>query len=297
MNKTPLWKQDKQGNLVFPRRSGLIQDAYAVESFWERPCVSLFVLALCGIADFMVFSQLFALILYEHEWLQRLSVVGCLIAFDFGPVYLGMARRRSTQGLRADKLGCALLVAAFLGVALFNCYLRIMLRDQLVPSNSAAEFSLFSVMNPGSSPAALPYAVFSSVLPVATSIVSFFVSLSSCNPLKVRLKRLRRQQIELEDAICQVDAILAEYKQTSDLKTRLQKEDDAMYAAALAAVKEQGFYLADYVRERLKEHLGDPAALNELSKDHRSSLETLCRPTIAEVPVGNADTIQIKEAV
>ena len=297
MSKSSLWKQDKQGNLVFPQRSGQIQEAYAVESFWERSAVSVFVLVLCAVLDSVVFLQLFSLILYDHVWLQRLSTIGCLIAFDFGPIYLGISRRRSTQGLKVDKLGCALLTAAFLGVAFFNCYLRIMLKDQLVPVDSTAESSVFSSMSGGSNPAALPYAIFSGILPLATSIVSFYVSLSSCNPLKSRLKRLRKQQVELEDAICQLDAVLAEYKQSSELAQRLRTEDDMLYVSALTTAKEQAFYLADYVRERIKEHLGDAAALNALSGDFRADLEAYCRPSIVEVPVSNTDAIHVKEVV
>ncbi|MBO4676588.1 MAG: hypothetical protein J5633_03470 [Oscillospiraceae bacterium] len=282
-----IYKLNKQGSLVFPLRNDLLQDAYKVESFWERPAVSLFVLILCSTLDYVVFAQTFSIILYDKVLLQRLSVIGCLIGFDLGPVYLGLSRRKATQGLRVDKLGCALLVTAFLTMVAFNTYLRVVLKDQLVPASSAAAFSVFNTGAAESNPAALPYAIFSSILPVATSIVSFYVSLVSSNPLKSRLMRLRKEQIELEDAISQLEAILEEYAHAPELEARLLNEDKAMYLNALAMAKEQGFYLCDYVRERLKEHLGDATAMNLLSSDVRGKLEALCQPpkVNAGVPV------------
>ena len=61
--------------------------------------------------------------------------------------------------------------------------------------------------------------------------------------------------------------------------------------------KEQGIYLAEYVRERIKEHLGDTAALNGLSGDHRARLEALCRPSPGEAAEEPADGVYIKEVV
>ena len=60
-----IYKLTKQGSLVFPLRNDLLQDAYKVESFWERPAVSLFVLILCSTLDYVVFAQTFSIILYD----------------------------------------------------------------------------------------------------------------------------------------------------------------------------------------------------------------------------------------
>ena len=53
---------------------------------------------------------------------------------------------------------------------------------------------------------------------------------------------------------------------------RLLKEDDQKYGNMLAMIRERTLLYCDYVRERLKEHLGDPASSNELSRDNREHL-------------------------
>ena len=277
MRKNNLWTTDVQGNLVFPLREKQLQDTYSTETVWEKPIFSLIALILCAALDFVVFTQLFSTLLYDKVWIQRFSVLGSMIAFDLGPVYLGILVKKRSQGLRVNPWVIVGYLTAFTVVFAFNTWLRVMVKDILIPSDSVASFSIFSSVNEASegNPAALPYAVFSSMLPFATSLVSFGISFAASNPLRSKLKLLHTQQIELEDAIGQIEAILTEYWEDPDLKGRLSKEDELMYANMVAMTQEYGFMYADYVRERIKEHLGDAASTNELSKDCRSRLAEL----------------------
>ncbi len=274
-NKKSLWKMDKQGNLVFPTRGDQLKDTYAVDSSWERPVAALVVMVFCAVLDFIVFKQLFAAILYDQILIQWFSVVGCLIAFDLGPIYLGILMKKNRQGLRIDWVTAGGLILAFLLVFAGNIWLRITVKDILVPNNSASTFSIFGTGENESARAALPYAVFSSMLPLATSIVSYGASYISANPLLERIKRLHYQQVELEDRIVQTEAVLKEYEEDPSLYDRLIEEDDKMFESASIRANELGYLYVDYVRERIKEHLGDPAATNELSKDVRDRLESL----------------------
>lgn len=276
MAKKCLWSVDAQGGLTFPLRSRQLHDIYAADSGWERPVSAIVVMVICGILDFVVFKQLFAAILYDQVLVQWLSVVGCLVAFDLAPIYLGILAKKHSQGMRISLFAVALLTLSFLIVLAGNVWLRITVKDILVPPDSAADFSLFGSQETASesSPAALPYALFSSALPLATSIVSFIISYMSSDPLREKVRALHARQIELEDAEGQLEAILVEYEADPDLQARLTEADDAQYATALASADEKCFQYADYVRQRIKEHMGDAAATNVLSKDCR---EQLCR--------------------
>lgn len=274
--KEALWTLDQQGGLRFPLRERQIDSAYKPDSMWERPIAGIIVMLVCGTLDFVVFKQLFAAILYDQLLIQWLSVIGCLVAFDLAPVYLGVLLKKNSQGIRINMFAVIALSLSFIIVLIGNVWLRVTVKDILVPSDSAAAFSIFSASDSGgSNAAALPYAIFSSALPLATSVVSFIVSYMSTNPLMDRLKRLRARQVELENAIGQVEALLTEYDEDADLRSRLESEDEVMFNSAAAITYELGFLCADYVRERIKEHLGDAPAANELSKDCRDRLVTL----------------------
>ena len=244
--KESLWKMDAQGGLVFPLRDRLLRNAYAPDSGWERPAAAILVMLVCAVLDFVVFKQLFAAILYDQLLIQWLSVVGCLVAFDLAPVYAGILWKKSRQGLKSDVFSLAALLGAFLLVLAGSVWLRITVKDVLVPPGTAAAFSIFGQSGTqGSDPAALPYAVFSGALPLATSAVSFIVSCMSSDPLGAGLKALRSRQVQLEAAIGQLRALLAEFDAEQDLQARLAREDEEAFRQTAVTIRELGFTCAD----------------------------------------------------
>ena len=269
-----LWEIDSQGNLNFTTRSGRIENAMESNSMWEKNGVIVAVLILCAVMDAFVFKQLFGVILYDHPLIQFLSIIGCLIAFDLGPIYLGNEMKKEYQGLRSSKLVQIGLIAIFVMVFIGNLWLRIMVKDILVPSNAIVEESVFKNMedNNGPNMLALGYAIFSGLLPLATSIVSGAISFIAANPLLIKIKKVRKQKVDMEDDLVSLNAILAEYDSDSNLKERLMDEDKRMLKQKVAHVMELGLWYADYVRERLKEHGGDAAGTNELSKNMHDML-------------------------
>lgn len=269
--QSELWRINAQGGLEFGLRRSLAKQR--PDSAWEHPAAALAVMCLCATLDFVMFKQLFGSFLHENPLIQYFSIIGCIVGMDLAPIYLGILLRKRDQGYNVSKLLMALLLAAF-GVALLaNVLLRIHMRDlALPPETSATEFSFGAVVEETSNPGALPYAIFAGALPIVTSLVSFGISYMTSNPLKERLCNLQKEQTAREDAIGQLEALLMEYEEDPDFTVRLVQEDDEQYESALNATRNIGVMYCNYVRERIKEHLGDPSAVNELSKDHRKPL-------------------------
>ena len=275
-----LWQLDREGNLHFPIRSEQLPEHYRADSGWESPSAAIVVMLVCGLLDFVVFKQLFATMLYDYVLIQWLSIIGCLVAFDLAPIYMGILVRKKAQGYRTGTFVIALLLFAFLMVLAGNVALRIIQRNVLVPDLSSFSSSVLGPVENTSqeNEVAYPYAIFSSMLPLATSIVSFAVSYISSDPLKARLRLLHREHIELEDAIGMLDSVLLEYEIDPDLKGRLLADDDYAYFKKLQMARERGLQYCDYVRERLKEHLGEASSTNELSKDIHGKLLAHAQP-------------------
>lgn len=277
MRKNNLWSVNEQGGLEFSLRKQLAEKEYKAESTWEHPAAALIVMLVCATLDFVMFKQLFASFLYDHVLIQWFSIIGCLIGFDLAPIYLGILVRKRNQGYRVDPLLLGLLILAFALAITGNIWLRIVMKDLVLPAASSTGTSLFGAVTEEetSNPGALPYAIFSAALPIVTSLVSFGISYITSNPLKEKLKVLHTAQVELEDSIGQLEAILIEYEEDPDLTGRLTAEDDEQYETFLGMTREKAVTYCDYVRERIKEHLGDPASSNELSKDSRQKLVAL----------------------
>ncbi len=287
MKKRELWEIDNQGNLNFATRIGKTERAIDARSGWEKPKVVIGVMVVCAVLDFVVFKQLFGAILYDNLLIQYLSVIGCLVAFDLGPIYLGMELKKEYQGLRSSRFLQILLIAIFVMVFLGNIWLRIKVKDILVPSSSMVSGSIFQSSNTeqADNNIALCYAIFSGLLPLATSIVSGTISFISANPLLLRLKGVRSQKVEMENDLVSLNAILAEYESDSEFKARLMDEDYRMLQQKVMYVMELGLWYADYVRERIKEHGGDAAGTNELSKNMHDMILRLHLPSVEEKPV------------
>ena len=274
MKKNKLYCIDRQGNLSFALRADLARRFGRSDSGWESPVVSILIMAACGILDFTMFHQLFSSFLYDSLAVRTLSIIGMLIGFDLAPIYLGIVLKKRKQGLNAGMVTEIVMIVAFAMAFIANIALRIAVRKLILPdilfSNTFDDGTAISTALHVNFP--MVYALFASALPVVTSFVSFGVSYQSANPLRARVQRLKEEQIRTEDAIAQIEAVLMEYEADSDYLNRLLEEDEQKYRNMLEIIQERTLLYCDYVRERLKEHLGDPTSNNELSKDNRGQL-------------------------
>lgn len=273
-----LWTIDQQGQLHFPMRGKLASGTAASSTAWEHPAALFVVLMLCAALDFIMFKQLFAAILYDSVWIQRFSILGLLICFDLAPIYLGLFLKKRKQGYRVENWILFGLAAAFLAAFIGNVLLRISMRDAVLPDLTQTSTSVMGEVQSGTaagSNRAMAYALFAAFLPFGTSLVSFGISYLTANPLGKDLRRLRREEVQAQEALDQIDATIAEYDASADHLILLQQEEDERYRATKAAIADQMMQHCDYVRERIKEHLAEPAALNELSKPRREALMML----------------------
>lgn len=274
MRKNKLYCIDRQGNLNFTLRKELVRRFGRSDSIWENPVVSVLTMVVCGILDFTMFHQIFASFLYDSLAVRMLSIIGMLIGFDLSPIFLGIVLKKRKQGINAGRVTEVVMIIAFVIAFIANISLRIAVRKLILPdilfSNTFDDGTAIGPALHVNFP--MVYALFASALPVVTSFVSFGVSYQSANPLRARAQKLKEEQIRTEDAIAQIEAVLMEYEADSDYLNRLLEEDEQKYRNMLEIIQERTLLYCDYVRERLKEHLGDPTSSNELSKDNRGHL-------------------------
>ena len=269
-----IYKIGKQGELRYNLRVKLAQNRGKAEQLLLKSAVSIILMLICMVIDFFNLSQIFNAFLYDAIVMQRLLTITAIIGIDCSVIYLGIVLKKKEQGFRVGKYTAGSLVAAFIVTFIANISLRIATKDLVLPDWSVATTSIFGEVGKSdtSSNLSLVYALFAGVMPLITSLVSFAVSYICYDPLKERVNKLEKEQVALEEEIGELESILKEYDSDEDFLERLIEDDDRKYQDVYDVIQEEGMYYCSYVRERLKEHLGNPTSNNALSRDNRGEL-------------------------
>lgn len=271
MNKirSSLWKINRTGNLVFPDDERNLKCRFSPKSRFESETAVFIIMIVCCVLDVVMFTQLFNHLIFDSAVVRYGAVIGMLMPFDLAPIYFGMKLREKHQGYKVHNWMLVGLLAAFLAGIILYFWLRITLRDSALPMSTQKTLSFSSTpAEPASNPYAWIFAIFTGVMPLLTSMVSLWVSYSVSDPLKKELHALEKQRLHLEREYNQINSVLREYESDLTIHDRLLKEDEVKYSVVCNQVDRLASFYADYVRERIKEHLGEPAATNELSKTH-----------------------------
>lgn len=264
---------------------------------FDNSFIPYIIMFICATVDAITFYSLFSRISYDNPVALVIQIIGFLFGFDVVPIFLGIHYRRLKQGLTKDKIIVFLGLTVFCLVIATNIALRITTIDMMSPSSVSTPTSFISstskvsASNSGSDFAvAISLTIFGMIIPIVTSLGSFFISYMTYNPLNIKKKRLAEMITETEDEIRRYDAVIDDFDAESDFSERIIEEDKASYNVLLAIYKSKAFDYYNYTRERLKEHLADPATNSQLSQDKCQELMKILDKDIAAIK-GQINTI------
>lgn len=266
---------DRNGEFVYNGLNSHTGKQYKADTPMDKSFVPYLIMLLCGAIDAACFINLFKLISYDSPFLLAIQVAGFLFAFDVVPLYLGIQFRRIKQGISKDKfiMWMALIVCTM--ACVLNIVLRLMTMDQMAPDLSSATNSFIGGVSQGTQdsetagvdPTALGLALVGIVIPFVTSLGSFFISYLTYNPLVVRKRNQEELIAEKKDEIRRLDAILFEYDADTEFAEHLIQDDTGKFEEMKKMQRALVLSYCDYVRQRLKEHLANPTAVNALSEE------------------------------
>lgn len=263
---------DLNGEFVYHGLNSHISKKYRADTPLDKSFVPYLIMVFCAIVDASVFISLFKMISYDSPFMLGVQVAGCLFAFDVVPLYLGIQLRRIKQGISKDRFIMWLALVVCVLACVMNVVLRLMTVEQMSPDLSSATTSYFGTVAQESQTTsidatAVALTIFGIILPVLTSVGSFFISYLTYNPLKVR-KRLEEEMLaEKKDEIRRLDAILTEYDADTEFAEHLVQDDEGKFEEMKKMQRAMVISYCDYVRQRLKEHLATPTAINALSEE------------------------------
>lgn len=286
---SPLLTRDSRGEFVYHDLNSHIGKRYKPDTPLDKSFVPYLIMVFCAVVDASVFISLFKMISYDDPFMLGIQVAGFLFGFDVVPLYIGIQLRRLKQGLSRDWfiLWLALLVCAL--ACSMNIALRLTTVDLMNPDLSAASTSYFgtvteTVAEKAADPTAIALTVFGIGLPMLTSIGSFFISYLTYNPLKVRKRALEELIGEKNDELRRLDDVIDEYEapekveEYRKLAELYRQEDEGKFEETKKYHRAKVVNYCEYVRQKLKEHLGKPTPINALSaEDGAAILERLDR--------------------
>lgn len=267
-----IFSRGRNGEFIYNGLNAHTSKKYKADTPLDKSFVPYLIMAFCAVVDASVFINLFKMISYDSPFMLGIEVAGFLFAFDVVPLYLGIQLRRLKQGISKDRFILWLALAVCVLACVMNVFLRITTIEQMSPDLSSASTSYFGAVAEETTssdidPTAIALTVFGIGLPFLTSCGSFFISYLTYNPLKVKKRIAEEMLTDKTDEIRRIDAYISEYDADIDFAKNLRKDDEGKFIEMKKLQKALVLSYADYVRQRLKEHLGDPAATNALSEE------------------------------
>ena len=264
-----LFNRANNGEFIVKENGKYIKKKYKPDTVFDKSFVPYLIMFLCAAIDLTFFLDLFKWISYENMFMIAMEVAGMVFAFDVVPIYCGIQFRRVKQGINKDKFLIWIAMAVFVIACATNIALRIISVKVISADTSAATFFGTSVTDTVTevSPATVAVTVFACVVPLLTSIGSFFISYMCYSPLKVRKKNLEELLSSKEDDIRRFNAYLDEYDADSEHAEHLKDDDYKKYAEMKKLQRAKVITYCTYVRQKLQEHLGDPTSINVLSEE------------------------------
>ncbi len=201
-----------------------------------------------------------------------LMTVGCALTLDIPPMFCAYALTMYKQGMLPKSKAKVITIGTIAVVSLVICgyfAFRIVTKDLIFDgassggiTNAVAQGNESTTQNSNSN---LFPAIYSGILPLATSITSFIVTYLTASPLKDRLHKLRKAKITTEANIADLNMAIAEAEDINSYSDYLIAREDDLYAHFLDELEAQKIVLKQIARVVIMEKLSNPDAVSELA--------------------------------
>ena len=280
MKNNNLWNVGNGGEIL---RNDLHTDTkkkYKPDLALDKSIIPYLVMGLCATIDLVFFISLAKVISYDSPFLATIEVAAFMFAFDVVPIYLGFQYKRVKMKMTNDKRILIAAVVVFVLGVILNIALRALTITELSPSLSLDTTSMYGRIAEDTGGASISNmdianAMLGMVCPIITSLGSFYISYISYNPWKIKMRSLEERISEKKDALRRYEAVLHEAKADENFEENIHADDERKYEEMKKYQKARVLGFCDYVRQRLKEHIGDPTSNNILSEE--ACIELLAR--------------------
>lgn len=277
MSTNNIWSLNNKGEIVNECLQRNNKKRYKPDTPFDNSFVPYLIMIFCAMVDGLVFYSLFSKISYDSPMMLMAQIIGLLLGYDVAPIFMGIQYRRLRQGLTKDKF-TLIMALVVCGIAIsINIALRIVTIDlngvsTISTVTSYVGASTQEVTDTGLAPSIIASTIFGIGVPIVTSLTSLLVSFMTYNPLDIKKRRLVEMLEDTRDEVRRLDAIIEDYDLEQDFAEQVEIEDKEKYRQMQKMHKAMVIGYCDYVRERLKEQLGNPSSNNVLSAETYETL-------------------------
>ena len=277
MSTNNIWSLNNKGEIVNECLQRNNKKLYKPDTPFDNSFVPYLIMIFCAMVDGLVFYSLFSKISYDSPMMLMAQIIGLLLGYDVAPIFMGIQYRRLRQGLTKDKF-TLIMALVVCGIAIsINIALRIVTIDlngvsTISTVTSYVGASTQEVTDTGLAPSIIASTIFGIGVPIVTSLMSLLVSFMTYNPLDIKKRRLVEMLEDTRDEVRRLDAIIEDYDLEQDFAEQVEIEDKEKYRQMQKMHKAMVIGYCDYVRERLKEQLGNPSSNNVLSAETYETL-------------------------
>lgn len=243
--------------------------------------------ALFVIFDFAVLYSRWETVQTESWYMVSLIAISSATILDVPMMLAGKAIVEYHQKLKKKEtmlFVVSLSVAAFLLVFSFSVWFSYVTRNATFQdaetSTLVNTMTTFSESTDGESMSILSAAMFSSVLPLGTSIASLVITLMSYNPKEEKLKKIEKAKVKAEQHLLHLRQGIAESKAYIEhAKNLLAREKDLYYQFV------ESVYAQELVRENaFKEALEKKCSLDDVNHIMESAKRLNASYSFNDVP-------------
>lgn len=209
----------------------------------------------------------------ESIAMNVLMTIGCALTLDVPPMFCAYALTMYKQGMLSKSKVKVIAIGTVAVVSLVICgyfSFRIVTKD-LIFDNAVSSGITNAVVQGTESTTQdnnsnLFPAIYSGIIPLATSVTSFIVTYLTASPLKDRIHKLRKAKITTEANIADLNMAVAEAEDVNSYSDYLIAREDDLYAHFLDELEAQKNVLKQIARVVIMEKLSNPDAISELAE-------------------------------
>lgn len=262
-----VWSINDNGEIINECLCDYIRSRFKSDTPFDNKIVPYLIMIFCGTVDGFVFYSLFCKISYDSPAMLSVQIAGFLFGFDVVPVFLGVHYKRLKQGLTNDRFPITIALVVCALAFSMNIALRILTVDYTSTPVGTYSYTVQTAEDAGVDVATIALTIFGIGIPVITSLTSFMISFITYNPLKIKVNRTANMLAETQDHIRRLEAVLSDYDAEPFFEKTIEEDDSLKFQEMLTLYKAMVIEHCDYVRERLKEYLGNPVCNNLLSEE------------------------------
>lgn len=273
-------KAAERENDYSKRLEGIDKEHKAEDPWWATSKANLVLVPIFSMMDGMVLFSIFDACLTQSAVMGIVMAFGIAVVLNVLPLIIAKFAHQAIYKTKRQALTMLLIsMTGFFLIFGGTVVLRFAYSDMYETESQSMqlentvsnETTMESETDENSEQKSMAVVILLSLSPLVTSIIGFGIAFISDDEVRKRFEYHERRDIELDEAISDLEAAIE--TMNADVDRDLKLDEESMYAA-MEEIFARADTLKALARHYLAEYLADPRATSKLSAEMRLDTET-----------------------